>query len=59
MEPIVASLLAAFEQGQIDRRHLVRSIAIAAVGGWALATPGSALAAASHGGVESHFLFGC
>jgi predicted enzyme related to lactoylglutathione lyase len=45
MESIIANLLAAFEQGRIDRRQLIRSIAIAVVGGRVLASPQGVLAA--------------
>jgi catechol 2,3-dioxygenase-like lactoylglutathione lyase family enzyme len=39
MEAVIARLLAAFEQGKMNRRQLVQSLAVAAAGGRALAAP--------------------
>jgi catechol 2,3-dioxygenase-like lactoylglutathione lyase family enzyme len=45
MEALVARLLNAFEQGRIDRRQLIQSIAVAATGAHALASAAPAEAA--------------
>ena len=42
MEPIIANLLAAFENGRMDRRQLVQCLALAATGTQVLASPSSA-----------------
>ena len=45
MEALVARLLQAFEQGRIDRRQLIQSIAVAATGAHALGSAAPAAAA--------------
>ncbi len=47
METIVAKLLAAFENGKMNRRQLIQGLAIAATGSQVLTSPGSVAAQAS------------
>lgn len=44
MESIIANLLAAFENGRLDRRQLIQSLAIAATGAHVLGSPAQASA---------------
>lgn len=53
MEAIIGKLLSAFEQGKMSRRELVRGLALAAGGGYALSSPTAASAAVPAGASEA------
>ena len=55
MESMIAKLLGAFEQGKMNRRELIQSLAIAATGAHVLSAPGEAHAQAPVTGTAGAF----